>query len=116
MKSDLRGQQHPEQRQEPQPSTRQTRRQTSPHRPRLTGACLVVRYRSASGWVQAQLRWLALAGTGLPLTLLLDWTVGLLFGFEGGFDIILLIVYVAIPVAVAVAVLRYDLYDVERSS
>ena len=78
-------------------------------------ASLVVRYRSASGRVRAQLRWLALAGTGLPLTLLLGWTVGLLFGIEGGFGIILLIVYVAIPVAVAVAVLRYDLYDVDRA-
>lgn len=83
----------------------------------LLAACAagtVVRYRSAVGPARLQLRWLALAGAGLPLFVLLGWASMLLFGANDSFDIVLLAVYVAIPVTVAIAVLRYDLYDVDR--
>ena len=75
----------------------------------------VMRYRSSTGQVRLQLRWLALGGAGLPLTLLLGWVSGLLFGVTDAFDLVLLVIYVAIPAAVAIAILRHDLYDVDRA-
>jgi signal transduction histidine kinase len=76
---------------------------------------LGVRYRRSDGIRKAQLKWFALAGLALPFTLLLSW-FGLLFlgnhDLAGvGFDVL----YVALPAATAVAILRHDLYDVDRA-
>jgi signal transduction histidine kinase len=76
---------------------------------------LFVRYRRATPTEQHQLRWLQLAAVSLPVTLLLCWTSYLLFD---GPDLVLLglvFVYVSFPAATAIAVIRHDLYDVDRA-
>ena len=77
---------------------------------------MVVRYRRATDGVRrAQLKWFALGAAFLPATLLLCWTSYLLIG---GPDLVLVglaATYLAIPVATAIAMLRHDLYDVDRA-
>ncbi len=75
----------------------------------------VVRYRGAAGKVRIQLRWLALSGATIPLALLLAWASYLLVGNPDAVMIGLLAMFIAIPTAVAVAIFRHDLYDVDRA-
>jgi len=75
----------------------------------------VIRYRAAGGKVRIQLRWLALSGAIIPLTLLIGWAGDLLFGETDAVIIGILASYVAIPAAVAVAMFKHDLYDVDRA-
>ncbi len=81
-----------------------------------SAAAMVVRYRRAADEVsRAQVKWFALGAGFLPLTLLLCWAGYL---FLGGPDLVvfgLAATAVAIPVATAIAVLRHDLYDVDRA-
>ncbi|MGH3383077.1 MAG: histidine kinase [Nocardioidaceae bacterium] len=78
-------------------------------------AAVVVRYRSAGPRVRTQLRWLLLAGLTVPGTLLICWLSYLLLGTADLVVVGLVAMYVAIPAATAVAVLRRDLYDVDRA-
>jgi hypothetical protein len=78
------------------------------------GASLVVRFRRAQGGERQQLRWVALAAALTvfgSLAILAAFAVGaspVLLGWVAG-------VYVAIlPVALAAAILRYRLYDLDR--
>lgn len=77
---------------------------------------MVVRYRRAGGAVsRAQLRWFALGATLLPLTLLLCWLSYLVLGTADLVIIGLGLTAVAIPAATTIALLRHDLYDVDRA-
>jgi signal transduction histidine kinase len=79
-------------------------------------ASIVVRYRSAGDGVQrAQLKWLALGAAFLPATLLLAWAEFLLFGDGRVILIGFALTYLAIPAAIAIAILRPDLFDVDRA-
>ncbi len=76
---------------------------------------LVVRYRGADPVVRGQLRWLVLGAGTVPVLLALGWVLQWLgaspaVAFLGLFAALL----VAVPAAVAVAVLRHDLFDVDR--
>lgn len=74
-----------------------------------------VRYRSASAVVRAQLKWFVLAGATVPGTLMIIWAMALV---PGGTDLApmgLVLVYLALAAATAVAMLRHDLYDVDRA-
>lgn len=79
-------------------------------------AAMIVRYRRAADPVlRAQLRWFALAASFLPLTLLLCWTSYLIFGDA---DLVMLgfaLTLLALPTATTIALLRHDLYDVDRA-
>jgi signal transduction histidine kinase len=79
-------------------------------------AAMVVRYRRATDDVRrAQVKWFALGALFLPATLLLCWASYL---FIGGPDLVLIglaATFVAIPAATAIALLRHDLYDVDKA-
>lgn len=79
------------------------------------GASLIVRFRRATGRQRRQLKWLSLAGLAAALypvacvtEILLTGKTDIVAGFLGAFAL------VALPVSVALAMLRHDLYDVDR--
>jgi signal transduction histidine kinase len=76
---------------------------------------LVVRYRRGGEVVRQQVRWLAAGAATVPVLLAGGWIAEGLGAPAGvayaGFLVPML---VAVPAAVAVAVLRYDLFDVDR--
>jgi signal transduction histidine kinase len=85
----------------------------------LSLACawsLVLRYRRADLTRRRQIKWLALAGFGVPayplLCLLEIWAFGRSLWASG---VVAVVSLVAIPLAAAVAVLRHDLYDVDKA-
>jgi hypothetical protein len=81
-----------------------------------SAATVVLRYRRATGLQREQLQWFALAGLGLPITLLLCWLSYLLLGDADLVVIGLGLTGLAVPAAVAIAIFRHDLYDVDRAS
>ena len=78
----------------------------------LVAACVIVRYRGSGTVARAQIRWLAwqalLIGFVIPVRLVVpeDWLPAL--------DVLSGVTFPMLPVVVAVAVLRYRLYDVDR--
>jgi signal transduction histidine kinase len=79
-------------------------------------ASLVVRYRRADDLRRRQLKWLALAGTGVPVFLVVCGGEAVATGRPGWAGLVLgVAALIGIPVAVAIALLRYDLYDVDRA-
>jgi hypothetical protein len=81
-----------------------------------SAAALVVRYRRATDDVRrAQLKWFALGAAFLPATLLLCWASYLLVKRADLVLVGLAVTFLAIPTATAIAVLRHDLYDVDRA-
>jgi signal transduction histidine kinase len=75
----------------------------------------VVRYRRSSTQGRVQVRWLMLASATVPATLLLCWASYLAFDKADAVLAGLVAMYVAIPLAVGVAIFRHDLYDVDRA-
>ena len=80
-----------------------------------TGVSLVVRYRRGDDRVRQQMRWLLLGAGTVPVLLVAGWVMQG-FGLPPGVAYIGLFVslLVLVPAAVAVAVLRHDLFDVDR--
>jgi signal transduction histidine kinase len=83
----------------------------------LAGAVsLLLRFRRADRTQRQQIKWLALAGIGLPLYPLLCGVEILVWGEVHWFSALVgLASLVATPVAAAIAVLRHDLYDVDKA-
>jgi signal transduction histidine kinase len=81
----------------------------------LTSVSLVRRYRRAGVELRAQMKWLALAAMLLPLTLLVAWAgyVSIHLGHTVVF-VGLGLAYAAIPTVIGIAVLRPDLFEVDR--
>jgi len=80
-----------------------------------TVASLVVRYRRSGEVARLQLRWLILSASAVPVLLGLGWIAeleGVPVSVWG--PAFLLVMLVAVPAAIAIAVLRHDLYDVDR--
>lgn len=81
----------------------------------LAVSSLVVRHRTADERTRVQLRWLVLGAGTVPVLLAAGWVAEYLGASisiaYSGFGIAMVI---GIPVAVAVAILRYDLLDVDR--
>jgi signal transduction histidine kinase len=79
-------------------------------------AAPVVRYRRAGAARRRQLKWLALAGLGVPGFVVVCLTEVIVLGRAGwGSVAIGLASLLGIPVAIAIAMLRDDLYDVDRA-
>jgi len=77
---------------------------------------LVIRFRGSDDLQRTQLKWLMLAGAGLPAYLIACWAEFLLFGQPSWLSFsILLATFVGVPVATSIAILRHDLYDVDRA-
>ncbi len=76
---------------------------------------LVVRYRKATGVRRKQLTWLAPAGVAVVAYPLVCGSEILLTGSTGPVALVEAVVaFVAFPAAIAIAMLRHDLYDVDR--
>ena len=76
---------------------------------------LVLRYRRGGEVVRQQVRWLMLGAATVPVLLAGGWIAQGLGAPTGvAFAGFLIAMLVAVPAAVAVAVLRYDLFDVDR--
>ena len=80
----------------------------------LSVAHLVKRFRHADPVGRNQIRWLALAGASVPATLLLSWAGYLVNRNESIVMVGLVAMYLFIPTAISVAILREDLYDAGR--
>lgn len=81
----------------------------------LSAAAPLLRYRSSPEAVRLQLRWVLLAGMTVPVTLLVCWASYLVLG---GPDLVaagLVLMYLAIPAAATVAIVRPTLIDVDRA-
>lgn len=74
-----------------------------------------IRFRNGDHVIRAQLKWLALAGLALPATVLLSWVGFLLIGTHTLGGIGFAVLYVAVPIATTIAILRHNLYDVDRA-
>jgi hypothetical protein len=77
---------------------------------------MLVRYRRSSGIVRLQLRWLVAAVGFVALAVLFGLAAITVFGEGIGLLAWLpaIVAYPSVPAAVAVAVLRYRLYDIDR--
>ncbi|GAC1610803.1 MAG: hypothetical protein NVS3B26_19640 [Mycobacteriales bacterium] len=76
---------------------------------------LRVRFRRADDVRRTQLKWLALASLTLPAAVLVGWSGFLLLGTWNLAGLGLALVYLAVPVAVTVAILKHNLYEVDRA-
>jgi hypothetical protein len=73
----------------------------------LAGVSLIVRFRRSKGVERQQLKWMALAASLLFVSQL-SWFVS-----EGFAGVLTGISYLALPIAVCIAILRYRLYDID---
>src|SRR4051812_13032213 len=79
-------------------------------------ASLVVRFRRSAGVQRRQLKWLALAGVAVPGFIVVCLTEVVLFGRPQWPSVAIAIaVGVGVPAATAIAILRHDLYDVDKA-
>ena len=82
-------------------------------------ACFVQlgrRYRRADPVPRAQIAWLLLTAAALPITLASCWVGYLLVGEPDAFVLVgLVVLYLSVPVATALAVLRHDFLEIDRA-
>lgn len=76
----------------------------------------VQRYRRGDTQTRSRLRWILMAGYTLPLTLLLCWAGYLILGGPGLTVIGLITMFLAVPAGAALAVVRPQLFDVDRAA
>ncbi len=79
-----------------------------------SAARVVIRFRRGPTRVRRQLKWFLLSMLLLPCVLVVTWAAYLLTDVAGVVVVVgLLLVYLTVPVAVAIGVLRHDLLDVD---
>jgi signal transduction histidine kinase len=85
-------------------------------------ASLVVRFRRSRGEERAQMRWLAFAALLAAIVLVSEFAVVLIFGERSpvsdtvgsyGYAVLVLVLLLGIPASVAIAILKYRLYDLD---
>lgn len=72
------------------------------------------RYRGAGPRERLRLRWIYLAGVSLPLTLLVCWAGYLILDDPSLVGVGLIVSHLALPAAVTIAVVKPELFDVDR--
>jgi hypothetical protein len=77
-------------------------------------ASLAVRFRRARGAERHQLKWLAYAGVMVVLCFVLPEAAADALGSQLAGDLVFAALFVPVPVAVGVAILKYHLYDIDR--
>jgi signal transduction histidine kinase len=82
----------------------------------LAMTALVSRFRSATGVLRLQLKWIAYAGTLLPIAIVAGTVEGVALDRDPGLitELPFALLQAAVPVAIGIAVLRYRLYEIER--
>ena len=81
----------------------------------VSGISLFVRFRRSTGRVRQQLKWLSLAGLAVVVYPFVCLTELLITGNTGVVSTVFgIATLIALPASVAVAMLRHDLYDVDR--
>jgi signal transduction histidine kinase len=79
-----------------------------------SAARLFVRFRVGDDKVRRQIKWFLLTFMLLPAVLMVTWAAYLLTDVAGVVVVAgLLLVYACLPASVAIAIVRYDLYDVD---
>jgi signal transduction histidine kinase len=79
-----------------------------------SAARVAVRFRTGDDRVRRQIKWFLMSFLLLPAVLVVTWAAYLLTDVAGGVVVGgLLLVYLSLPVSIAIAILRYDLYDVD---
>ncbi len=76
---------------------------------------LVLRYRRGDPTTRGQVKWMLLTLPLLPLTLILSWGGFLIVGNNSLAGIGIAAMFIAMPAATVVAVVRHDLFDVDRA-
>lgn len=76
---------------------------------------LVLRYRRGNQQTRGQIKWMLLTLPLLPLTLVLSWGGFLIVGSNALAGIGIAAMFIALPAATVVAVVRHDLFDVDRA-
>jgi signal transduction histidine kinase len=75
---------------------------------------VVVRFRGGDDLIRRQIKWFLLTFMLLPAVLVVTWAGYLLTDVAGIIVVVgLLLVYVSLPISIAIAILRHDLYDVD---
>ncbi|WP_261555674.1 sensor histidine kinase [Frankia tisae] len=73
------------------------------------------RYRRGDELTRLQMRWLLLGAGTVPVLLAIGWAAEALGGSDGSaFGSFMIALLAVVPTTVAVAVLRYDLFDIDR--
>jgi len=81
----------------------------------LAAASLAIRYRSGSRRIRRQIRWLLLAGLAVVVLLIGGWIAEAMgYPIDVAYTPFLVAIIVLVPAAIGVAVVRYDLFDVDR--
>ena len=81
----------------------------------LAATSLVLRYRRSDAVVRRQLKWIALAGCLLPVAILSSTFLDNTTDSSGvATSLPFLLLFIALPASIGVAVLRYRLWDVDR--
>lgn len=77
---------------------------------------LVLRYRSGDEVLRLRVRWLMLAGVAIVALLVAGWVMSIGFGVVLGvaYAPVLVAIVVLVPVAITVAIVRHDLFDIDR--
>ncbi len=79
-----------------------------------SAARVVVRFRGGDDVVRRQIKWFLLSFMLLPAVLVVTWAAYLLTDVAGVIVVVgLLLVYVSLPISIAIAILRHDLYDID---
>jgi len=79
-------------------------------------ASLVVRYRSGDEVLHLRVRWLMCAGVVVVALLVVGWvlSIGFAVSLEIAYAPFLIAIVALVPVAVAIAIVRHDLFDIDR--